>query len=199
MSIKAFHVPLDQLFDLVERRVHPDEQARVSRHITECSRCGSDAAWFKHTISVMRTDQGEDAPYYAVERAVLQFRVRAREEAPGLRQRVVAALRFDSAQLPLAFGVRAVETPPRQLVFGLGNHSLDLRLEPVGGMWKVVGQVFGPGCGAMVELEGPAGTVQEEMNGVCEFVLPPVPPGTYTLRLQGSELDAEVPDLDVGL
>jgi len=52
--------------------------------------------------------------------------------------------------------------------------------------------------GRQVELAGPAGTTQAALNDLSEFALPPAPPGTYTLRVQLTELDITIAGLEVG-
>jgi hypothetical protein len=49
-----------------------------------------------------------------------------------------------------------------------------------------------------VELQGPTFQVQAALNELCEFTLPPVPPGTYTLSLRTPDAEIEIMGLDVG-
>ena len=198
MSILSSHVPFSKLADLVEGRLEPDEQAQVRRHVAVCPGCAADVGWLESVIGLMRDDQSEEVPSAALARAVRLFRARAARPAPGLLERVQAVLRFDSAQLPLAYGVRGEQPVARQLLFGAGVHDLDLRVAPAGDGWTVSGQVLGSCSGGQAILEGAEGAAQATLNDLCEFTLPVVPSGSYTLLLRLPEAEVEVPGLELG-
>ncbi len=198
MSMKSSHVPFDRLADLAEGRLEADEQRRARAHLAVCARCAADAAWLERTTRLMRADDSEDAPAHVVARAVRLFRPRVADPAPSLRERIVAALTFDSGQAPLAFGVRAAQTMPRQLLYTAGEQELDLRLTPVGDRWIVAGQILGPSAGGRVALTGPAGASEAPIDDLGEFTLPPVLAGDYALQLQIGDADIEVAGLRIG-
>src|SRR5512136_2866312 len=137
MSIFSSHIPFRRLADLLEGRLSPDEQAPLRAHVADCPRCAADVAWLERITGLMRTDASADAPPQVIARAVSLFRPRAAQPAPGLLQRVVAALRFDSAQLPLAAGVRSGQPVARQLLYDAGGYELDLRVAPADEAWIV--------------------------------------------------------------
>jgi hypothetical protein len=112
-------------------------------------------------------------------------------------QRVVAVLTFDSKQLSPAFGVRAGQSVARQLLFSMGEHDLDLRVAPDDGAWIVSGQVLGDCLNGRVDLCGKDVAERAEMNDLCEFSLPPVPPGKYCLRVKISDQEIEVPEFEL--
>jgi hypothetical protein len=111
------------------------------------------------------------------------FRSRAAEAEPSLLRRVVAALSFDSMQPGLAYGVRSGQAAARQMLYSAGDNDLDLRVQPVGDAWVVSGQVLGACTGGRVELKGTDAEVSAVLNELCEFTLPGVAAGDYTLRL----------------
>jgi hypothetical protein len=111
---------------------------------------------------------------------------------------VRAWLRFDSAQRPLAPGLRAGQAAARQLLFSAGERDLDIRLTPAGTAWMISGQVLGSEASGQAELRGDAIQVQAELGDLSEFALPPVPAGRYTLILRLAEAEIEVTDLEVG-
>jgi hypothetical protein len=110
----------------------------------------------------------------------------------------MATLQFDSARAPAAVGRRAGAPAERQLLFAVANYLLDLRVAPQADLWVVSGQLLGAEDGRQVELDGPAGTTHTALNDLSEFVLPPTPPGTYTLRLQLTDLEIMIAGLEVG-
>jgi hypothetical protein len=114
-----------------------------------------------------------------------------------LPRRLVATLRFDSAQQQ-GIGVRSGFTGGRQLVFNVGDIDLDLHLLPVTTGWLVSGQLLGISQGGEVELHGPQGAARATLNQLCEFKLSPVQPGLYTLSLRLDGADLDITDLDIG-
>jgi hypothetical protein len=155
---------------------------------------------FDHLIDLMRTDTAEEPPAHVVARAVRLLRSTSamREPRPSLKKRVLAALGFDSAQQPLAYGLRAGQPTARQLVFSADGRHIELRITPHGESWVVAGQVLGACTGGAVTLAGPAGTAHAELNEVCEFTLPGVIAGAYSLSVELPEVDLEMPDLELG-
>jgi hypothetical protein len=192
------HIPFPRLVDLVEGRLPSDAQEQVRVHVAACPRCAEQVAWLERVIGLMRTDDAEEPPPPVIAGALDLFRSRGAPEAPGLRQRLKAALRFDSARAPLAPGLRSEAPGERQLLFNAEGFDMDLRIRPAGGLWELAGQVLGSESGGQVELQGPAGTNQTDLNDMCEFRLPPVPPGSYTLTLRLATVDVEIIDLEVG-
>ncbi|HEX8852479.1 MAG TPA: hypothetical protein VF754_03280, partial [Pyrinomonadaceae bacterium] len=118
-------------------------------------------------------------------------------------KRVMAALTFDSAQLAPVFGVRSGQTADaRQLLFSAGDTDVDLRLASGGDGWTISGQILGECDGGRVEIEsvadsGEAQSARADLNEMCEFTLPPVPSGSYKLRLHFNDLEVEVPELQL--
>lgn len=111
--------------------------------------------------------------------------------------RVVAVLSFDSRQLSPAFGIRSGRSVARQLLFSVGGNDLDLRVAPDDGAWIVSGQVLGDCDRGDVELRGENITERASMNELCEFYLPRVPPGSYSLLVHISKLEIEVPEFEL--
>ena len=99
-------------------------------------------------------------------------------------QRIMAVLRFDSAQLPLSVGRRSGSSAEQQLLFTAETLDLEVRITQSGSLWEVSGQVLNADARGLAELQGPAGEVRATLNEVGEFLLTPVPPGQYVLILQ---------------
>jgi len=200
MSFPSPHVSFERLTDLVEGRVPADEQPNLHGHLAACSRCAGDLAWLKRAVTLMRTDESQDASAPVIARAVRLFQARAEQAAPALnlRERVLAVLRFDSAQRPLALGLRAGQAAARQLLFSAGERDLDVRLTRAGDAWVVSGQILGPEASGEVELRGDASCVLAALNDLSEFALPPIPAGRYALLLHLADVEVEITDLEVG-
>jgi anti-sigma factor RsiW len=192
------HLPFEKIADLAEGRLLADERDAAQAHLSGCSRCSTQLTQMEQTLNLMRTDAAEDAPRDVLFSVVNMFASRAAAKEPSLVRRVLAALSFDSAQLTPAYGVRSGQAVGRQMLFSAGDNDLDLRLQPSGEAWVVSGQVLGE-CtpGGRVELAGTDTKTAAELNELCEFTLPAVPSGSYTLRLRLSDVEVEIPELQL--
>lgn len=143
----------------------------------------------------MRADTAEPPPAYVAARAVRLFRQRVARQ-PGLARRVLASLSFDSRQAPLAPGLRAGPLAARQLLFSADDYAVDLRLTPAGATWTLAGQVLGPSAAGSVELHGPI-SARADLNQLSEFLVPALPPGSYTLTLRLDDTEIAIDGLTV--
>jgi hypothetical protein len=202
MRLTPQHITFERLADMAEGRVSAEETAGERTHLASCARCSERAAELGRVTALMRADDSADAPRGLVSDAVRLFRSRRTESAPGLLRRIVAALTFDSSTRTPAFGVRSGQTAPaRQLLFGAGDFDVDLRLAAGEEGWTVSGQVLGPCAGGRVEAFAAgaheAAAAHASLNDLCEFTLPPVPEGTYALRLRLNDTEIEIPELSL--
>jgi hypothetical protein len=128
-----------------------------------------------------------DAPEHVIQRALRLYRRRRPQARPGVLDRIVALLTFDSAAgSPLALGVRSTAaTAARQMLFSAEGRDIDLRIASAGleRGFDVSGQVLGPDLAGVVTLEGGGGRWSTELNDLAEFSFGTVPPGHYTLTL----------------
>lgn len=202
MKLTRRHLPFARLADLAEGRLAGADEQAARAHLAECAGCAGQAAELGRLTALMRADESVDAPRDVLTYAVGLFgaRRRAGEESPGRLRRLVAALTFDSSTQTPAFGVRSgLAAPARQLLFSAGDLDVDLRLAAGGEGWTVSGQVLGPCRGGEVEVapaSGPA-AARAALNDLCEFTLPPVPEGVYTLRLRVDGAEVEIPELSL--
>jgi hypothetical protein len=198
MRLTGPHIPFARLADLAEGRLAPPDERDARAHLAGCADCAGQAAQLARLTTLMRTDTSEDAPRDVLSNAVGLFGARRAERAPGVLRRVLAALTFDSSTLTPAFGVRSGQAAPaRQLLFSAGDFDVDLRLAPGGEGWTVSGQVLGPCEGGEVEVAAGDEQARAGLNDLCEFTLPPVPEGVYTLRLRVGAVEVEIPELSL--
>lgn len=201
MKFMASHIPYEKLADLAEGVASVEEQARLQEHISSCSDCASQLTELERVTSLMRSDRAEDAPRDVIQMAVSLFGSKAHEARKSFVKRVVAALTFDSAEMAPALGVRSgIQSESRQLLYHAGDTDLDIRVTPSDERWVVSGQILGAdtlGEGS-IELEGETAQVSSLLNDLSEFTLPPVPRGSYTLRLRLTDMEIEVPGFNLG-
>lgn len=204
MNLISQHIPFAKLADLAEANLTAEERDASTAHLQACARCSAQFERVSQVLELMRTDRTEDAPRDAIARAVAIFRGRksSTTAAARLGRRVLAALSFDSARLAPAYGVRAGQAATRQLLYSAGDNELDLRVTPGDEAWVISGQLLGQEqcAGGEVRLEGErtgSAAAQARLNELCEFTLPPVPPGSYTLRLRLTEMEIEIPEFEL--
>jgi hypothetical protein len=197
LSTKSRHIPFAKLAELAENLLPANEGAALLGHVSACSRCETKMAELKQLVHLMRTDRAEDAPRDVRANVLDLFRMRASSIKPSVVRRILAALSFDSAQSSPAYGLRSGQPQSRQFLYSAGENDLDLRVTPSGETWIVSGQVLGKCAGGEVKLEGESAAAAVPLNELCEFTLPPVPTGRYTLQLLLNDVEVEVPDLDL--
>jgi hypothetical protein len=193
------HIPFSKLADLAEGRVEAAERSESLAHISECSPCAAQKEKLESVINLMRTDQAEDAPRELVAHTINLWRTRASvSKTPGLIQRIVAVLRFDSFQTAPAYAVRSGQAAARQLLYNAGDYDVELRIAPSGEAWDVSGQVFGRECaGGQIEMASASLVAQADLNDQCEFALAGLSIGSYQLRLRLTDLEVEIPQLEL--
>jgi hypothetical protein len=198
MSILSRHVAFTRLVDLAENRLAPADQEQVKTHTSECHRCDAELNRLISAVSLMRTDSSEEPPANVVKRSMALFRTYVAPSGTSVVERLIASLKFDSWSMTPTYGVRSGQSSQRQILFVAREYDLDLRIAPGDEGWVVLGQAFGPECfGGRIELEGDSGISHADLNDQCEFSLPPVPTGKYTLRLCLPSTVVEIPAIEL--
>lgn len=151
-----------------------------------------------------------DVPTWATARAMAVWRTPAPAQ-PHLLQRLVAVLRFDSAETHAGLALRARDAAPRQLLYSVGGHDIDLRLTSVAAnpdRHDLCGQVLGPataGRAAWLPMstdddnaDGSVPCAEANVDEMGEFVLSNLPSGRGRLRLRLDIDTVELPPIDLG-
>lgn len=197
MNLFYPHIGIEELADMAEGRFIAQHGHRQLTHLAACRQCAGELSRLERVIGEMRADEMEDAPAYAFERARGLLRMKVSPPASVLK-RVMAALKFDSLQSSRAFAVRSVAAAERQLLFSAGANDLHIQIKQVEEQWVVSGQVLGPCEGGEVELAGAKATTSTRLNELCEFALNAVPEGTYVLTVRMTDIELQIPDLNLG-
>ncbi|HEX8250644.1 MAG TPA: hypothetical protein VF599_20895 [Pyrinomonadaceae bacterium] len=145
----------------------------------------------------MRHDKAEEVPQSALAAVLRAFEERQTkpQNTQTAMQKLRAVLRFDSAQVMPNFGFRSAGAAnSRQLLFVIGNGTLDLRITRAADSWTISGQMLGEIFAGKVELQGEINPATE-FDSQSHFTLPPVPSGNYQLRLYSDSYEVEIPDL----
>lgn len=187
------HISLETLASIADNRGTSATSEAAMTHISTCSTCHDKLSRLQQLILMMRTDSSTDAPRDVLTAALNIF---SQEKRSPLR-RIVALLTFDSRDASPAFGMRSLFTTSRQMLYSAEETDLDLRVTMLNDECVLAGQVIGAGCAGSVEISGVAGRSEATLNEVCEFTLPPVPAGKYSLIVKMQDLQIEIPELDL--
>ena len=188
------HISFETLADMAENTATSQAREAAMPHISTCSTCHDTLRRLQQLLLRMGSDSTNDAPRDVLTSAINIF---SQEKRSPLR-RIVALLSFDSRNAGPAFGMRSLPAASRQLLYSAEDTDLDLRITVENGECILVGQVIGEGCASgHVEISGAAGRSEATLNEVCEFTLPPLPVGNYSLTVKLRDLQIEIPDLEL--
>ena len=190
----ATHLSVETLADVADGRATSEARKAALAHIETCSACHNTLRQLQQLILMMRSDTTNDAPRDVLTSAINIF---SQPKHSPLR-RIVALLTFDSRNAGPAFGVRSPPAASRQMLFSAEETDLELRITVQNDECILAGQVMGEGCAAgHVEISGVAGKLEATLNEVCEFTLPPIPVGNYSLTIRMLDRQIEIPDLEL--
>jgi hypothetical protein len=198
MNDSLTHIPFEKLTDIAEQRLDQGELESCQSHLSTCSKCSAELGHLQQVLSLMRSDNSEDAPRDVLFNAVNLFRAGREPKEPSLIRRLIATLSFDSLSVAPAFGVRSGQSASRQLLYSAEENDLDLRITRQDNNWVIAGQVLRQDCaGGRVEVDGPGGLTEVALNETCEFTLPAMTAGNYRLLVRLSDIEIEVPRLEI--
>ncbi|HKR15284.1 MAG TPA: hypothetical protein VJT15_24670 [Pyrinomonadaceae bacterium] len=84
------------------------------------------------------------------------------------------------------------------MLYSAPDAALDLRITVQNDECVVAGQVIREGCtDATVEISGAAGAAQARLSELCEFTLPAVPVGNYSLLIKMLDVEIEISELEL--
>jgi len=143
-------------------------------------------------------------PAWATQRALDAWRA-PQPAAPGVLARLAAELRYDSwLHGTPAAALRSGGAAPRQLLFAVGAHDVDLRVQADPGAddrFEITGQVLGPatqGTAAWLADAESGSAAPVALDDLGEFVLAPLAAGRGNLRLVLDGQTIELPSIDLG-
>jgi hypothetical protein len=188
------HIPFDILADIAENRTTGAALAAAMDHVAGCSDCDDVLRQLQHVIVMMNTDVSEDVPADLLRSAVNSFS--AERKMPV--RRVIAVLTFDSRKAGSTFGLRSIRTVSRQLLYSAQDADVDLRISVQNEECVLSGQIIREGCQeGLVEISGASGSTAAALNELCEFTLPPIPVGNYSLKVKMPDVEIEIPELEL--
>jgi len=134
------HFSIEQWADFALQVIGEDEKTAMQAHLeTGCKPCTK----VLHLWTRVRQAADRESTYQPPESAVRSVKGMGAIHVRPTKAPLVRLL-FDSANSPLAAGVRSVSTVARQVLYGVGAYRIDLRMEPEMDSDKVslVGQIL---------------------------------------------------------
>jgi hypothetical protein len=207
-AVEQDKISFERLADWVEGRLSEEEARAVEARVAAADEATrAEVAWLRTFARVSEETVLEVPPAAVREELARRFEAYAEgRRSPGLLQRLVASLAFDSGVQP-AFGVRSAAASgaaQRQLIFttDAAEIALNVRPRPRDGSLDLDGQVF------PAEDEDPAsfsiqllsGTDEIGMTGtdeLGEFGFETVPPGTYQLLVGSERVEILISPIDL--
>ncbi len=188
------HISVGTLANIADDRATSEVREVAMAHIRTCSTCHETLRQLQQLILMMKSDSTPDVPRDVLTSAVNIF---SQQKRVPLR-RIIALLTFDSRNAGPAFGVRSLHAASRQMLYSAEEIDLELRITVQNDECILAGQVIGEGCAeGDVEISGVAAKLTATLNEICEFTLPPIPMGNYSLTIRMLDREIEIPELEL--
>ncbi len=200
---------MEQLLDFIQGRADTEVADAIRAHVDSgCSRCRANLDWLSKIVQLTATDDSVDPPEWVFHRAVRLFHELGPKRKPGMIERLVAALAFDSwASLQPAV-VRQSGAAPRQCLYRAEQWELDLQFEPgeIPDTIDLTGQILKAGGTGREAAHRPVRLVREDAvvaeavtDELGEFTMDQLAPGLYNLCVELPEQEIWIERLEVKL
>ncbi|MGB7750888.1 MAG: hypothetical protein WCF88_04995 [Candidatus Acidiferrales bacterium] len=138
------HYSLEKWVDFARNVIAEDEKVGMQSHLeTGCTACSKELSMWQRLQQVARREPAYTPSEGAVRTVNATFVNRSAGRSSRAKTQL-ASLLFDSFRGPLLAGVRSSGSASQQLLYGLGDYRIDVRVEPQMDSEKVVlvGQVL---------------------------------------------------------
>ncbi|MEP6902706.1 MAG: hypothetical protein ABJA66_13220 [Actinomycetota bacterium] len=150
-------------------------------------------------VNLMQTDKSADAPADSIRWSKNLFRAHAAAPKKSLVRRVLAVLQMDLSPDKAVFGERSASpSEVRQMLFGAGNNSIDLRITKAKIRFTIAGQILGEDfTGAEIELANAEKSFKTKANKISEFKFENISKGKYTLSLTLKDKEIVIENIEI--
>src|SRR5918999_108298 len=197
-----------RLVDWVEGRLSEGEARAVEERVAADSAARADVAWLRAFARVSEETVVASLPSEVREELIERFEAYVEgKQHPGLLQRLVATLTFDSNLRP-ALGLRAATAPEsqRQLVYSTGAADVAMTVRPRtrDGLLDLHGQILpvdstDSGVFGVQLVEGVSEVATTATNDLGEFAFEAVRPGVYEVLASNERVEIQVPRIELNL
>jgi hypothetical protein len=196
---------MEKWVDFARGVVGEQERAAMQSHIENgCHECSAALSLWHRVHTVGQREQDYEPPESAVRALRGAFALHGPRKAR-CGTLAGASLLFDSLRTPLAEGVRSGASGARQLLYGIGNYRIDLRLEPQPESAKLAlfGQVLNSadpaaeiGASLVRLVRGRKVVAESTTNRFGEFHLESDVDARFQLRLQLPAEELRLPAIE---
>ncbi len=204
MTTNAQTPSWEQLLDWVEGRLSTEEGAQVAAQLAATAHnIATDMAWLRAFSGLQRDVVLDEPPPQVHSKLLAQFDVHVQkkrtaatgQEGPGLMQRLLATLTFDSGLQPLAVGLRTADaSDTRQLIFSTAAADVMLNIQTTNAQGVTVNGRILPLTAVQVDafdvqlLAGETPIASTQSDALGAFVFDGLRPATYQLLLNAESL-----------
>jgi hypothetical protein len=196
-----------RLTDWVEGRLSEQEARAIEEQVAVAdSATRADVAWLRAFARISEDMVIASPPPRVREELIERFQAYAEgKQHPGLLERLVATLTFDSTLRP-ALGMRAAAAPEaqRQLVYSTdaADVAVHVRPRPHDGLIDLNGQILplngtDSGTFGVQLLEGTSEVATTATNELGEFTFEAVSPGVYEVIASNERVEIRVPRVEL--
>ena len=204
---KSEDVELALLLDWVEGRLSEQEARTVEERVAAGdSATRAHVAWLRAFARVSEDTVIASPPSGVRDTLIERFEAYAEgKQHPGLLERLVASLTFDSNLQPAA-GLRAVGVPgsQRQLIYSTAAADVAMTVRPRSqdGLLNIYGQILpvdGTDSGVLgVQLlKGSSEAATTATNDLGEFTFEAVSPGAYEVLASSDRIEIQIPQIEL--
>ena len=150
-------------------------------------------------IHRMLSDRSADAPADALQYAKNLYRTRAASPKTSIIHRVMAVMQVDLTPDRSAFGERsAAGSQARQMLFGAGEHAVDLRVTAAKIGFDIRGQILGDGFeNGDIEIANNEISNKIKIDKTSEFRVLGLPAGKYNFTIMGENAEIVIEQIEL--
>jgi hypothetical protein len=199
-------ISFERLVDWVDGRLSAEEAGAVEEWVAADEAARERVAWLRAFARVKEAVVLEEPPQEVRDALIRRFDAYAESRRrPGLRQRLVATLSFDSGLQP-AFGARSAGGQGEQKQFVYTTHAADIALNVRprhrNGHLDVDGQVFpaddaDPASFSVQLLSGADEVGLSTTDELGEFAFESVPSGAYQILVSGERVEILISSVEL--
>lgn len=204
---KSEDVEFARLLDWVEGRLSEEEARTVAEQVAAAgSATHADVAWMRAFARISEDTVIVSLPSRVRDILIERFEAYAEgKQQPGLLERLVATLTFDSDLQP-AVGLRSAGMlgSQRQLVYSTeaADLAMIVRPHPRDGLLDLYGQILpvedtDSGIFGVQLLEGSSEIATTATNDLGEFTFEAVSPGVYEVLASSDRVEIQIPHVEL--
>jgi hypothetical protein len=202
------NVEFARLIDWVEGRLSEQEARIVEEQVAADRQARADADWLRAFARISEDTVIVSPPPDVRDALIERFEAYAEgKQHPGLLERLVATLTFDSNLQP-APGLRGagIQESQRQVVYSTdaADVAINVRPRPHDGLLDLDGQIFPVNSAdsdtfGVQLLDGSFEVATTATNHLSEFTFEAVPPGVYEVLASNERVEIQIPHVELNL